>query len=38
VNLFPLVLRAADELGPMPDHAAMAKLNERAGLISIFGL
>jgi hypothetical protein len=38
VNLLPLVLRAADELSPIPDHAAMAKLNERAGLTSIFGL
>jgi hypothetical protein len=38
VNLLPLVLQAADELGPMLDHAAMAKLNDRAGLTSIFGL
>ena len=38
VNLLPLVLQAADELGPMPDDAAMAEFNERAGLASIFGL
>jgi hypothetical protein len=38
LHLLPLVLQAADELGPMPDDAAMAALNERAGLASIFGL
>ena len=38
VNLLPLVLQAANELGPVPDDAAMAKLHERAGLASIFGL
>ena len=38
VNLLPLVLQAADEIGPVPDNAAMAKLNERTGLSSIFGL
>jgi hypothetical protein len=38
VDLLPLVLEAADEVGPMPDDAAMAKLDERAGLTSIFGL
>jgi hypothetical protein len=38
VNLLPLVLQAADELSPLPDDAAMAKLDERAGLASIFGL
>jgi hypothetical protein len=38
VNLLPLVLQAADELGPVPDDAAMARLNARAGLASIFGL
>ena len=38
VNLLPLVLQAADEVGPVPDDAAMAKLNERAGLSTIFGL
>jgi hypothetical protein len=32
------VLQAADELGPAPQDAAMAKLNKRAGLSSIFGL
>ena len=38
VNLLPLVLQAADELGPAPQDAAMAKLDERAGLSTIFGL
>ena len=38
VGLLPLVLQAADELGPPPDDAAMAQLGERAGLASIFGL
>ena len=38
VNLLPLVLQAADELGPVPDDADMTKLNERTGLSSIFGL
>jgi aryl-alcohol dehydrogenase-like predicted oxidoreductase len=38
VSLLPLVLQAADELGPPPDEAAMAKLGEGAGLASIFGL
>ena len=38
LNLLPLVLQAADELGPAPQDAAMAKLNKRAGLSSIFGL
>jgi hypothetical protein len=38
VALLPLVLQAADLLGPMPDDAAMARLDERAGLTSIFGL
>jgi hypothetical protein len=38
VNLLPLVLQAADEVGPVPDDMAMAKLNERSGLASIFGL
>jgi aryl-alcohol dehydrogenase-like predicted oxidoreductase len=38
VDLLPLVLQAADELGPAPDDAAMARLTERAGLASIFGL
>ena len=33
-----MVLKAADELGPAPDDAAMARFNERAGLASIFGL
>ena len=37
-NLLPLVLQAADEIGPVPDDAAMARLNDRAGLSSIFGL
>jgi predicted aldo/keto reductase-like oxidoreductase len=38
VDLLPLVLQAADDLGPAPDDAAMARLTERAGLASIFGL
>jgi len=38
LSLLPLVLEAADALGPAPDDAAMARLNERAGLASIFGL
>ena len=38
LNLLPLVLQAADELGPAPQDAAMANLNERTGLASIFGL
>ena len=38
LSLLPLVLEAADERGPAPDDAAMARLNERAGLASIFGL
>ena len=38
VNLLPLVLQAADDLGPVPDDAVMARLGERAGLASIFGL
>jgi aryl-alcohol dehydrogenase-like predicted oxidoreductase len=38
MNLLPLVLQAADELGPVPDGAAMARLNACAGLASIFGL
>jgi hypothetical protein len=38
VDLLPLVLEAADEVGPMPDDAAMAKLDECAGLTSMFGL
>jgi len=38
LSLLPLVLEAADALGPAPDDAAMARFNERAGLASIFGL
>ena len=38
VDLLPVVLRAADELGPAPDNAAMARLSETMGLSSIFGL
>jgi hypothetical protein len=37
VNLLPLVLQAADEVGSVHDDAAMAKLNVRTGLSSIFG-
>ena len=39
VNLLPLVLRAADEMGAtVPDEAAMATFSDRAGLASIFGI
>jgi aryl-alcohol dehydrogenase-like predicted oxidoreductase len=38
LNLLPLVLQAADEVGPVPDDVTMAKLKERTGLSSIFGL
>jgi aryl-alcohol dehydrogenase-like predicted oxidoreductase len=38
VDLLPAVLRAAAELGAAPSDAVMAKLNESAGLSSIFGL
>jgi hypothetical protein len=38
VGLLPLVLQAADEVGPVPDDATMAKLKERTELSSIFGL
>ena len=38
VGLLPAVLRAADERAEAPPDAAMARLGERAGLASIFGL
>lgn len=38
VDLLPAVLRAADDLGAMPDDAFMAGLSDRVGLSSIFGL
>ena len=39
VDLLPIVLRAADELGSLaPEETAMAKLNAKTGLASIFGL
>ena len=38
VDLLPAVLRAADELGPVPSDAAMGALSDRSGLSSIFGL
>ncbi|HEX6141130.1 MAG TPA: aldo/keto reductase [Geminicoccaceae bacterium] len=38
VDLLPLVLKAADEMGEAPADALMAGLAERAGLTSIFGL
>lgn len=39
VDLLPMVLRAADELGPAaPEDAVMAGMSDRAGLESIFGL
>lgn len=39
VDLLPIVLRAADEMGSaVPDDAIMAKMGDRAGLESIFGI
>lgn len=39
VDLLPMVLRAADELGPtIPDDSVMAGMAERTGLKSIFGI
>jgi aryl-alcohol dehydrogenase-like predicted oxidoreductase len=38
VDLLPAVLQAADELGEAPTDEVMAKLSERSGLSSIFGL
>ncbi len=39
VDLLPLVLRAADEMGAtIPDDAAMSTFSDRAGLASIFGI
>ena len=39
VDLLPIVLRAADELGSVgPDDAVMATFGQRAGLESIFGI
>ena len=38
VDLLPLVLKAASEPIERPDDATMARLAERAGLTSIFGL
>ena len=38
VDLLPLVLKAASEPIERPDDATMARLAERAGLASIFGL
>ena len=38
VDLLPAVLQAADELGEAPTDEVMAKLSERTGLSSIFGL
>jgi aryl-alcohol dehydrogenase-like predicted oxidoreductase len=38
VGLLPAVLRAAASEAPVPDDAAMAKLAERAGLATIFGI
>lgn len=39
VDLLPLVLRAADEMGPVaPEDAMMVKMEEKTGLESIFGL
>ena len=39
VDLLPVVLKAADELGSAaPDESLMAALNDRAGMESIFGI
>lgn len=39
VDLLPIVLRAADELGSIaPEEAAMTKFGDQSGLASIFGL
>jgi hypothetical protein len=39
VDLLPLVLRAADEMGPAaPEDTLMATMSEKTGLESIFGL
>jgi hypothetical protein len=38
VELLPAVLRAAADLGAPPNDEAMADLNDRTGLSSIFGL
>ena len=38
VNLLPMVLKAADELGPQPDATTMAALREQEGMASIFGI
>lgn len=38
VGLLPALLKAADNLGPKPDDAAMASLAEDKGLVSIFGI
>ena len=39
VDLLPIVLRAADELGPAaPEDSVMAAMGDRAGLESIFGI
>lgn len=38
VNLLPMVLKAADELGPQPDVQAMAALRDEEGMASIFGI
>ena len=38
VNLLPLDLQAADEVGPVHDDAAMAKLNVRTGLLHLWTL
>lgn len=38
IELLPKVLRAAAEPGLRPDDAMMARLSDRAGMVSIFGL
>jgi len=38
MNLLPLVLKAADDIGPKPDDATMTRLAKEQGLSSIFGI
>jgi aryl-alcohol dehydrogenase-like predicted oxidoreductase len=38
VDLLPAVLRAAEDLSESPSDAAMARMSERQGLASIFGI
>lgn len=38
VNLLPMVLKAADDLGPKPSDADMQALRDQEGMASIFGI